>query len=126
MWKIIEQKVPSPCTFNFSNPESRLGRQFYIDSLPSVTRSTQTIIYNSPMNKGKRIFNKLPKVIRNISNVSVDIFKSKLDKLLADLPDEPGVPNYTQLRPCISNCIIDQINYKLVVSKTQPGPRNSN
>ena len=126
MWKIVEQKVPSPCAFNLSDPNSRLGRQFYIECLPNTSRSTQTIVFNSPINRGKRLFNKMPKEIRNISNVSVDTFKHQLDKFLNQLPDEPGIPSYTQLRPSVSNCLIDQINYKSVVSKTQPGPCNFN
>ena len=43
---------------------------------------------------GPRLFNSLPKSVRRITNVTVEEFKSSLDKLLELLPDEPKVGNY--------------------------------
>jgi hypothetical protein len=44
---------------------------------------------------GARIFNSLPKSVRNLTRTSIDDFKSKLDKYLETLPHEPKLTNYT-------------------------------
>ena len=57
--------------------------------------------------KGARIFNLLPAWIRTISGVSVDKFKSELDRFLAGVPDQPTVP--TQGRAATTNSLVDQL-----------------
>ena len=39
--------------------------------------------------KGGRLFNLLPKEIRDLNDVSVETFKSDLDKWLTTVPDQP-------------------------------------
>ena len=43
---------------------------------------------------GVRIFNSLRKSVRNLTRTSIDDFKSKLNKYLETLPDEPKLTNY--------------------------------
>ena len=57
-----------------------------------------------------KLFNSMPKHIRDISDVSVDTFKYHLDKLLATIPDEPSVPGYAKQRAANTNSLLDQIS----------------
>ena len=44
---------------------------------------------------GPKLFNNLPKIIRNLKNISVEEFKEALDKVLSEVPDEPKVDGLT-------------------------------
>ena len=44
--------------------------------------------------KGPKIFNCLPREVRNLTGCSVDKFKSWLDEILSQLLDEPSVPGW--------------------------------
>ena len=57
--------------------------------------------------RGPRLYNSLPKYLRNITGVSVESFKRRLDKYLLQLPDEPSVDGYYGMRSSNSNSIID-------------------
>ena len=61
---------------------------------------------------GPRIFNSLPRAIRNLQKISIDDFKEKLDMYLETIPDEPKLHNYVPSTCCQntgnpSNSIID-------------------
>ena len=43
---------------------------------------------------GPRLYNSLPKYLRDIESVITEIFKFELDKFLNLLPDQPKMPNY--------------------------------
>ena len=47
---------------------------------------------------GAKLFNALPKSVRNLTRTSVDEFKVALDKFLQTIPDEPKLPGYTPIR----------------------------
>ncbi|KAG0722137.1 putative RNA-directed DNA polymerase from transposon BS [Chionoecetes opilio] len=49
---------------------------------------------NSFTRNGARLFNAVPKAIRELTGVSTDSFKHQLDKWLASVPDEPPTPGY--------------------------------
>ena len=116
IWKVIEDKVPKPDDIQCTSIDSRIGRKMFVNHLPNtVSQAIQTIIYNSPINKAKRLFNALPKVLRNITDVSTEKFKCQLDNLLSQIPDEPGVPGYTQFRTSPSNSVIDCLKLKYMV-----------
>ena len=53
-----------------------------------------TLVYHSFRLRGIRLFNVMPKRIRNISGCSVSSFKYQLDKLLNTILDIPCVANY--------------------------------
>ena len=109
-WKILEGIVPN-CGLEVLNSERR-GREISIPELKGSQR-VETLRENSFQVKGARIFNSLPKSLRNLKQISVDDFKFKLDKYLETIPDEPSLPNYTptacnQLTAKSSNSIVDQ------------------
>ena len=115
LWKISEGIVPNPtpnCPLNLSESTSRTGRKFYISTLPQTSRYYQTQYHNSPIPKAKRLFNRLPKPIRNITNCRPHTFKIHLDMYLKTVPDEPRVPGYAQFSPVTTNSLIDQITLK--------------
>ena len=59
--------------------------------------------------RGVKLFNSLPKYLRNITNISVQSFKNHLDKYLSTIPDEPTVDGYYGMRAANSNSLIDVI-----------------
>ena len=110
VWKIIEGLSPN-CGLNTSCSERR-GREVIIPPNKG-TGKVQTLREGSFQIHGARLFNSLPKSIRNIKRVSIDEFKEKLDLHLQSLPDEPKFANYIpsaskQFDASPSNSIIDQ------------------
>ena len=119
-WKILEEMVPN-CGLEVSHSERR-GRQVVIPPLkgsPSIRKlREQSFQINGP-----KLFNCLPPSIRNISKVTVDTFKEKLDKFLSNIPDEPNVEGLTPATCDLysaapSNSIIDQAR---VIKIRRPG-----
>ena len=121
-WKIMEGHVP-----NFdSTPivvieNSRRGRSCLPPPLlSSAPERLKNIRFASLPHKGPRLFNSLPLDVRNLTGVTVDEFKSALDRHFKDIPDQPLIPNYTQYRQCDSNSIIDW-NRKLQYDRRNSG-----
>ena len=86
----------------------RTGRKCaIIDTKSGKLKNTREASFTT---NGIRLFNTLPKEIRNTTGVSTESFKNKLDKLLASIPDEPVLPEYTKYRRANSNSLIDMIN----------------
>jgi len=67
---------------------------------------------------GARLFNCLPKELRNVRNCGIEDFKSKLDGFLYLIPDEPQILGYTANRRAESNSIIDMLHHKGSVENT--------
>ena len=89
----------------------RRGREVLIPKLKG-SQKMRSLRDQSFQVNGAKLFNSLPSSIRNLKKVSVDDFKSKLDKYLELLPDEPKLANYTpsvcdQINASPSNSIID-------------------
>ena len=87
VWKILESLVPNlhpPIKISSSN---RLGRMCYKMCVPVGHHGT--LMFNSFRWQAIRLFNSLPMNIRDISNVDVSVFKTKLDIFLSQLKDEP-------------------------------------
>ena len=89
-------------------------------SIPELkgSQKVRTLRENSFQVRGLRIFNSLPKSLRNLHGIPVDDFKFHLDKYLEKIPDEPSLPNYTptacnlfSAKP--SNSIVDQARMKI-------------
>lgn len=57
----------------------------------------------------KKIFNSLPKDIRNTTKVTVEKFKNQLNIFLCKIPDQPNIPGYR--KPAQSNSVADQMLY---------------
>ena len=59
--------------------------------------------------KGAKLFNLLPVWIRTLNGVSVDRFKSELDKFLSIVPDQPTCPG--RQRAAVTNSLLDQLQH---------------
>ena len=94
-WKILENLVPNVNGCFKCKDHPRLGRMClskYAGPYNSRLRdSTLTI-------QGAKLFNAMPKNIRNLKNIPVDKFKNALDKHLQTIPDEPQIRGYTGCR----------------------------
>ena len=92
-WKILEGLAPNPAPEYFKTSyNSRRGRN--INKLSYKAGSTvkiRSIRHNSFFVRGPRLFNSLPKNLRDITDTSVESFKGSLDKFLKKIPDEPPV-----------------------------------
>ena len=109
VWKIIEGLAPN-CGLEVTNSDRR-GREILIPK-PKGSQRVKTLREQSFQVSGGKIFNSLPKSIRNLKGLSIEEFKYKLDKYLELLPDEPKVSSYTptvcdQYTASPSNSIID-------------------
>ena len=72
-------------------------------SAPAVRKAREA----SLQVKGARLFNFVPKEIRNLTGVTVDTFKSGLDAWLTQIPDQPTIPG--RQRSALTNSLIDQV-----------------
>ena len=59
--------------------------------------------------KGAKMFNLLPVWVRTLNGVSVDRFKSELDKFLSIAPDQPTCPG--RQRAAVTNSLLDQLQH---------------
>ena len=109
-WRIIEGSAPNLSQGHTAISSTWHARRGRICNVPTVRAAAPTRIQNirraSFGIKGPRLFNSLPMHLRNLTGVSVDMFKSKLDKFLLLLPDEPLIPGYTMYRKVDSNSIL--------------------
>ena len=103
-WKILEKLVPNVNNAFNSKHNLRRGRMCvskYAGQNTSTFRdSTLTI-------QGAKLFNAMPKNIRNLTNIPVENFKDALDKHLRTIPDEPQIRGYTGCRRANSKSILD-------------------
>ena len=109
VWFILEKLVPNLDSNEvnrrgiYSCQHIRHGRKF------AVRGTYQKLISSSFYFRGPKLFNCLPKHLRNLSGCSKDFFKNNLDKFLSTLPDEPQLANYTICRRADSNSIPDMM-----------------
>ena len=87
-WKILEGQAPN-CGLEVLQTERR-GRELKIPPLKGKT-SVRSLREQSFQVNGPRLFNSIPKEVRNMTKVSVEEFKVKLDKFLEKIPDQPNV-----------------------------------
>ena len=109
VWKIIEGFSPN-CGLEVMN-SSRRGRKVKVPAMKG-TGSIKSLREYSFQVHGPRLFNSLPRSIRELTRMNIEDFKSKLDKHLTSLPDEPKGPSYipstySQVTGLPSNSIID-------------------
>ncbi|XP_057314582.1 uncharacterized protein LOC130655799 [Hydractinia symbiolongicarpus] len=116
IWKVIAKIVP-----NFGQETGKGGITWYTNDRLG-RKCVVPVVKKGPFYKtrcaslavqGVRLFNGLPKAIRNLSDCSIDCFKSKLDCFLATVPDEPLIPNYVQFLKANTNSIIDMMSIGL-------------
>ena len=99
-WKISEGIVIPERPLEMTELNTRTGRKFVISHGENLKQ---------PFYRMKRVFNSLPKDIRNTTRTSPDVFKRRLDRFLRTIPDEPNVPGYTKYQTSV-NSIPDKIN----------------
>ena len=57
--------------------------------------------------QGSKLFNIIPRELRDMNHENVELFKSGLDRWLTTIPDEPSIPG--RQRAAITNSLLDQI-----------------
>ena len=96
VWKIINGHAP-----NFENmpietrQSGRRGLTCTVPPRASIPGRIQTLKEDSFMVHGPRLFNEIPKDLREFAG-SPDTFKAKLDSYLGTVPDKPALPHYSQ------------------------------
>ena len=109
-FKIMFGLVPNPGICWFDSP--RRGRLLQAPVLDNKHRYGQTLKYHSFFCVSSRIFNCLPKDIRNM-NCKMEQVKQNLDRFLRKVPDEPRLSGYTCYSRSASNSIQDQVMFML-------------
>ena len=90
VWKILEGYVPN-CGVELATDNERLGRRVKIPGLKRKGRqAVQTLREQSFQINGARLFNSIPKKIRNTMK-DQDHFKASLDEFLSSVPDQPRI-----------------------------------
>ena len=88
VWKILAGVVPN-CGVELAKPNERLGRKCKVPKLVQHGRQAiQTLREQGFQVNGVRLFNCLPKSLRNMETYQED-FKAELDKFLSKIPDQP-------------------------------------
>ena len=114
VWKILESHVPNISCEGDSGIKKlhslRNGRSCTISPLLNSTPTAiQRLREGSLTYHGAKLFNALPKDLRNTTNCSTLAFKHKLDKFLAQIIDQPLVDGYTSGRQAESNSLLHTI-----------------
>ena len=88
VWKTIENIVPNFGINTRVNP--RTGRFCVVPHVRSAAPArVQSLRFASLSINGPRLFNAMPKYIRNIHGCAANAFKTLLDNYLKSVPDEP-------------------------------------
>ena len=110
VYKVINGTVPNFSSQKFSIKtmySERRGRTCIVPGLNSAAPARlKTLIDNSFAVRGVKLFNAMPRRLRNFEE-SAESFKRSLDTFLIKVRDQPCTPSYHQSAP--SNNLIDQI-----------------
>ena len=113
IWKVLEQKIVPPNSEEviaiYTARNGRTCQRFHLANSSSNKLKNQQ--FNSISRFGSRLFNILPREIRDLTGITVENFKTKLDKFILNLPDEPNVMGYKMYIAAGSNSIPDQLQY---------------
>ena len=111
VWKIIENLTENLSINKIETyTNTRKGRLCKIPPITSKTsKRLKSIKRNSFAVRGPILFNCIPGELRNITKVSVDIFKIALDKWIVQIPDKPTVDGYVNMRSENSNSILEYV-----------------
>ena len=89
IWKITMGLVKG-YKVKFINDGTRRGRECAVaDIVRNFPGTVRRARENSLSVTGAMMFNLLPEYLRNVTSEKVNHFKSKLDKSLKDIPDQP-------------------------------------
>ena len=108
IWKVLQGHVQGYHITSHKNP--RRGRIVepakYPSHAPAPVRNAREA---SLTVHGAKLFNLVPREIRDISTGTVDMFKGRLDAWLESIPDQPTTPG--RQRAALTNSLIDQAVY---------------
>lgn len=108
VWKVLQGLVQGYPISSRQSP--RRGRLVdvakFCSSAPAVVRKARE---SSLSVHGARLFNLLPRHIRDISTGTTDQFKRELDSWLESIPDQPTIQG--RQRAATTNSILDQVAY---------------
>ena len=109
-WKIINKHVPNVSSTGITTRNHpRLGIMCVPPKVNTRAGRVTTIRHHSLAIVGPKLYNSLPKHLRNMTNVTSEVFKNHLDKFLKHVPDEPNMDHYRTAAE--SNSIDDQLRY---------------
>ena len=134
IWRILEGQVPNISTQGSrgfihekpgsrlnSDTDSRLGRRCVIPPiLTNCPTHIQKLREASLSVRGPRLFNSLPKSLRDMRNCTKEVFKSALDRYLQTIPDEPQIQGYTASRRAESNSLLHMQQVSHAGDETTP------
>ena len=106
VWKTLEGNVPNSGITVSSMEDVRGGRKCGIPPLKPKERKKRE---NSFQVAGPKLFNSLPKKLRNLKGCGIEIFKQELDAYLSTVPDEPKIGGLMPLNSSQSNSIEYQV-----------------
>ena len=90
VWKVLESLVPN-CGLKVTHTEeTRLGRR--CAAAEGRGREARASFDQTFQFHGPRLFNALPKDVRNLTKCGAEVFKEKLDLFLNGIADEPAFP----------------------------------
>ena len=111
VWKVLQGHVQGYTLSSFVSP--RRGRLLHVAQYhrqaPAAVRQAKEA---SLLVQGARLFNLLPRHIRDVSTGTIEQFKGLLDSWLENIPDQPTIPEAQ--RAAQSNSLIDQAGYSVV------------
>ena len=82
---------------------------YWVIQYPTNRNPAQSLQENAIIVFGPRLYNWLPKYLRDIESVKTEKFKFELDKFLELIPDQPKMPHYVTASG--SNSILDQLTH---------------
>ena len=104
IWKVLEGLVPNINYKINSTNHAQLGRKCTIHVVPRG-RLHKIREASLPVN-GAKLFNSLPKQIRDLTVIKLDSFKRALDNFLKTVPDHPQLPGYMKFRRAATNSLL--------------------
>ena len=106
VWKVAQGLVQGYQANFYTSP--RRGRLMQLSTLNnSAPASVRRARESSLKVKGARLFNAIPRDLRDMSVGTQDKFKARLDEWLATIPDQPTIPG--RARAAATNSLLDQV-----------------
>ena len=106
LWKVAQGLVQG-YSASFSSSDRR-GRHMQVAPMCSrATAAVKNAKESSLQVRGARLFNCIPRVLRDINTGTPEQFKFELDLWLSTIPDQPTVPG--RQRAAASNSLLDQV-----------------
>ena len=106
VWKSLENIVPDTNITLANDESSRIGRMCRVPAMKPKERMKREESFQT---SGPKLFNCLPKSIRNLRGIGVEEFKENLDLFLMTVPDEPKIGGAMPLNCEKSNSVIHQV-----------------